>query len=137
MSRVLFCLINFKDLELLMHWAKTLKLNDIMMYGCCLVMDYWPETPGVFRLSDLNHLLTLDNKTRSRNPALANIQRKALLVGIHELSHLRAIAWGGGQLIPDPPRLKGLAKQRYLDNPFQLYHMICYPLKTFTCFRIY
>lgn len=96
-------------------------------------IDYWPETPGVCQLADISNLLISHRRSGGAAP-------KILLVGTFELSNIRAIAWSGGQFIPDPPRLKGLARQRYLDAPIQIPFfsgLTVYPLKTFSCFRLY
>ena len=102
-------------------------------------LDYWPDTPAVCQLNDLNNLLTRDRKVRRA----AGIQTdpKALLLGVHEFENLHAVAWHGqhpGGLFPEPPHLKGRAKQRWLDAPSQItyFGLTVYPLKTFSCFRM-
>ncbi len=113
--------------------TKWLKINHLDS------IDYWPDTIGVCQLNDLNNLLTRDRRARR----IAGIMTgpTSLLLGTFELEQLRHVAFCGapvGGLFPDPPRLKGLAKQRWLDDPrnLPLFDLIVYPLKTFSCFRL-
>lgn len=108
----------------LLELNKWLKINNLD------IIDYWPTTPGVCMLEDLNRLMTQWRRTH-------NSDEKAdiLLMGTHELEQLRNIWCSNGYvLIPVPP-VKRL-KQRHLDAPFELLGMTCYPVKTFSCFRM-
>jgi hypothetical protein len=110
--------------------ANWMRQNDVES------MDYWPDTVGVCQLNDLNNLMVRANRERAIVIG-PNHPPRALLIGTFEHECLRSITSSHGNLIPDPPhRLRGRARQRYLDSPFELYGLTAYPLKTFSCFRI-
>lgn len=100
-------------------------------------IDYWPDTVGICGINDLDNLMVRHRRVGGATPT-------TLLIGTFELECLRCVAYQGtttsGNLIPDSPRhLKGRARQRYLDAPFEIPFfagLTVYPLKTFSCFRL-
>lgn len=86
-----------------------------------MIMTYWPVTPGVFQMDDINRLMVRDRRRYgTANPATI------LLLGRHEREHAAAI----GPVSPVPEsRAKGVvAKTHELYQPFDLFGVTCYPV---------
>lgn len=100
-------------LNLLTQWMKQNNLDEI---------DYLPDTPGVFWLNDLNTALT--NWRRDGNTG----DPVAILIGVHELTHLKACCTSHGPLVPE-------TKKRAKNGSFELFGIPTYPVNSFSCFK--